>query len=182
MAQTKSTKPKNKSVAEKSSIENGDQEVKDAGVQSQEDLIAQIVGRTMERMAPYFGGNTTKEQQKESVKNVKERLVREMNEEYERIIKENRQFMEKLARSPKSDYRKVAIPKVFRKYFGSQLVVGLNGSFVTVPVDGRPHRVHKDFYSIIMSKLDYIDDKVDSMERTDFTDVMEVDDRESLGQ
>ena len=177
---------KSKSVADKPTVVN--KNIPDAEVSSQEDLISKIVGSTtakvMEQLLPFLQGNTAKTdaEKQQTVKNVKERVVREMNSEYERVIKENRLFMERLSKAPKSDYRTISIPQVYRKYFGSQLVVGINGSFVTVPVDGRPHRVHKDFYSLIKRKLEYEDDKISTMEQTQFSDVIEVSDRDTLGQ
>ena len=177
---------KSKSVADKSAVLN---DIPDAEVNSQEELISKIVGSTtakvMEQLLPFLNqGKETKSEKEvtQTVKNVKERVVREMNSEYERVIKDNRKFMQRLANAPKEDYRTISIPRVYRKYFGSQLVVGINGSFVTIPVDGRPHRVHKDFYSLIRRKLEYEDDKISTMEQTNFEDVMEVDSRDTLGQ
>ena len=168
----------NKKVAEESAI---------VGTKNNEELMARLIRETtstvLSELIPLIQQGAAPRSDKEvqqSVKQVKERVTREMNAEFDRVVKENREFMTKLARAPKSDYRSVRIPQVYRKYFGSQLVVGLNGSFVTVPVDGRSHRVHKDFYSIIMRKLDYEDNKISHMQETDFSDVFEAD-RDSLG-
>jgi len=151
-----------------------------------EEMISKVISETtskvLSELMPYLQNNTnqTPQQIQQTTKEVKERVVRELNGEYERVINENRKFMTRLAQAPKTEYKTVRIPQVYRKYFGSQLVVGLNGSFVTVPVDGRPHRVHKDFYSLIQQKLDYEDSKISHMEQTGFNDVLETS-RENLG-
>ena len=177
---------KSKKVADESAVIN---DIPEAEVNSQEELVSKIVGSTtvkvMEQLLPFLQQGNQPKTQKEvdsTVKGIKERVVREMNSEFERVVKNNRDFMQRLSKAPKEDYRTISIPRVYRKYFGSQLVVGINGSFVTVPVDGRPHRVHKDFYSLIKRKLEYEDDKISTMEQTDFSDVFEVDGRDSLGQ
>lgn len=168
-------------VADESTIVDKKKEVKqDEEMISK--LISQTTSKVLSELLPYLQNNTnqSKEQIENTTKQVKERVVRDLNSEYERVIRENRKFMTRLAQAPKSEYRSIRIPQVYRKYFGSQLVVGLNGSFVTVPVDGRPHKVHKDFYSIIQKKLEYEDNKISYMEQTGFNDVIETD-RESLG-
>jgi len=171
-----------KNVAEESAILE-----KGKTIQPEEDLISKVISQTTSKilteLMPYLqnnGAQRTPQEIEKTTKQVKERVINQMNSEYDRVIKENKQFMTRLAQAPKSDYRNIRIPQVYRKYFGSQMVVGLNGSFVTVPIDGRSHRVHKDFYSIIQRKLEYEDNKISHMEQTEFTDVIETD-RESLG-
>ena len=188
MTQTKKSSTTNKQVKEESKIVNDHEKAPDAKMTSSSELISKIVGDTtskvIQELSPYLGqgGSELKEKQKETTsKQVKQRAIREMQGAYDEAVTQNNQFMRELAEAPKSDYRTVRIPEVYRKYFGSQLVVGINGSFVTVPVNNRPHRVHKDFYSLIMRKLEYEDDKISTMERTGNNDVIEVEDSSSLG-
>lgn len=170
-----------KNVAEESVILE-----KGKTIQPEDDLISKVISQTTSKilteLMPYLnnGGQKTPQEIEKTTKQVKERVINQMNSEYDRVIKQNKEFMMRIAKAPKSEYRMIRIPQVYRKYFGSQLVVGLNGSFVTVPIDGRAHRVHKDFYSIIQRKLEYEDNKISHMEQTEFTDVLETD-RESLG-
>lgn len=168
----------NNKVAETSTI-------KTSGLTSDQEMMADLIRKTtssvLSELIPLIQGNKpTLQQTEKTVKEARERVARQMNEEFDRVVRENRNFMLELTKAPKSDYRTVQIPQVYRKYFGSQLVVGVNGSFVTIPVDGRPHRVHKSFYNVILRKLDYEDNKISHMEQTDFSDVLEAD-RESLG-
>lgn len=187
MAQTKKGTTNNQ-VKNESKVVDDSKQTKDAKVTHSSDFISKIVGDTtskvIQELSPYLNQGKS-EQKKEEVesttKQIKQRVVRDMQTEYDRVVRYNNEFMKELANAPRSDYRTVRIPEVYKKYFGSQLVVGINGSFVTVPVDNRPHRVHKDFYSLIMRKLEYEDDKISTMARTGNEDVVEVEDSSSLG-
>ena len=180
---------KSKKVSEKSQVV-GDTEIPEQEVSDlkQEELISKVVGNTttkvMEQLMPYLqqGKQADSKEYEKTVKQVKQRVVRDMNSEYQRVIQDNKNFMYKLSKAPKSDYRTITIPQVYRKYIGPYLPVAINGSFINVPINGRPYRVHKDYYSLIKRRMDYEDDKIATMERTDFSDVIEVDSRDSLGQ
>lgn len=176
---------KSKKIADEAAVRSD--KIPEVEVSNQEELISKIVGSTtakvLEQLMPFLQQSSAPKQQVEdTVKNARERIVVEMNKEFERVVKDNRTFVERLSKAPKSDYRTISIPQVYRKYLGSQLVVGINGSIVTIPVDGRSYRVHKDFYSLIKRKLEYEDDKISTMEQTDRSDVFEVTDSTVLGQ
>ncbi len=188
-------------VGQKAQVTNGKTDNKAEIVKARqatpEELAAQIAGeavkQTMKEFMPMFatlleGVQNQKQTPVQAVVNVQEdlssiqsRVVRDMNRQFDNRVRDNKQFMEKLANAPVSDYRTITIPRMFKKYFGSQLLVGLNGSVISVAIDGRPHRVHKHFLPIIRTKLDYEDQKIDFMERTDFSDVVEVTDVGSIG-
>jgi len=159
-----------------------------------EELMARIsqesVGKTLEAVMPMFerlmsnveSGRMTPAQakreasQSQRVMNDRQAVVNEMNREFNRQVTENKRFMEKLARSPESDYTTIRIPRVFKQYFGSALKAGLNGSVIQIPIDGRSYKIHKKFLPIIQRKLDYEDQKIDFMERSGYDDTAEVSD------
>lgn len=179
----------NKKVGDQSKIvgkaPETNKKVEETKVMDQEEMISRVVAHTtstiMQELMPHLTkGNEQKT--RDTVQRVNQRVVREMNTEFEEVVQANKEYMRKIAQAPKKDFRIISIPQVYRKYFGPTLPVGINGSFVTVPVDGRPHRVHKDFYSIIKRKLDYEDNKISYMEQTNFSDTLEVPDRDTLGQ
>lgn len=107
--------------------------------------------------------------------------LRRLENEFTKERKANEGFVRKLANSPESEYVTVNIPRFFRQSFGPMLHVGVNGSVIAVPIDGRPHRVHKVFVPNIRRALDYEDEKIDFMNRSEQSDVRYAE-RDTLGQ
>ena len=147
--------------------------------QNQSDLVAATVAATMKEMLPYLQAQQAP--QREAVmppgaREARAKVIANMNREFDMEVRRNTDFIHKLAKSPKSDYVTLSIPRVFREYIGDYLLVGLNGSVINFPVDGRPHRVHKAFVPIIRQKVQFEDQKIDFMERTERSDVAEFSD------
>jgi hypothetical protein len=155
-----------------------------------EELVAQIAGEavraSMKEFMPMFGNilrqvadqkqtpvNATVKVQ-EDYRSVQSKVIDKINRNFDDRMRRNKRFLEKMYRAPKSDYVVMRIPRVYAKYFGSELPVGLNGSVIQVPVNGQPFRVHKDFVPIINQALEYKDQKISFMEDTNFEDVAEV--------
>lgn len=119
---------------------------------------------------------------KQEMNSVQARVMQTINRNFDKRVAHNNEFVKILANSPRKDYVVMSIPRVFAKYFGSQLPVGLNGSVIQVPVNGRPFRVHKLYVPIIKQALEYKDQKIAFMESTNFEDIAEVPDVGSLGR
>lgn len=98
----------------------------------------------------------------------------EINREFQRKQEENARFMRELSEAPKKDFVRYSIPLIYKKHVGSVLPVGLNGSVITFPVDGRPHPIHKAFVLHIEQKLRYIDEQVAFMDNNNNSDVREI--------
>jgi hypothetical protein len=47
----------------------------------------------------------------------------------------------------------LTIPAVFKKTFGSEMFIGINGVFVNVPVDGKGYEVPEPFYEHAMQAI-----------------------------
>lgn len=115
-------------------------------------------------------------QLEEAMGNQRTRVVKVIQKNLDRRINENKKFMDRLANAPRSEFAYIRIPRLYKKYFGSQLPVGLNGSTIQIPIDGRRHLVHKAYIPIINMKLEYEDQKVDYMEQSGYEDIEYVDD------
>lgn len=50
----------------------------------------------------------------------------------------------------------LAIPQTFRKTFGSEMFIGINGVFINVPIDGESHLVPEPFYLHAMQAINAI--------------------------
>ena len=185
-------------VADKGTITKKSDSIDDIAVlpvreETKEELIARVSEETtskvfkeimpfIERIVDKVG--ETKQpivEVKEDLSSMQSRIMRDMNRQFDARVNKNRGFVERIANAPREDLRRVSIPRMFKKYFGPQLLVGLNTSVVSIPIDGRVHLVHKDFLPIIRMKLDYEDQKIDFMEQTDFEDITEVSDVQSIG-
>lgn len=157
-----------------------------------QELAAQIAGeavkQTMKEFMPVFEKLLEKNQApvtvqlEDNLSSIQSRVVRDIQKQLDRRITENKRFMQSLVNAPASDYITMRIPRVFAKYFGSQMLVGLNGSVIQVPVNGRPFRVHKHYVPIINQKIEYEDQKIAYMEQTNFEDIAEVPDAQSIGR
>ena len=163
-----------------------------------QEMAAQIAGEavreTMKEFMPMFSkilesvANNQQPQQtanvilQEDLRSTSQKVIARMNREFDARVARNQNFMKKLADAPRSDYVIMSIPRVFAKYFGSQLPVGLNGSVIQVPINGRPFRIHKAYVPIIQQTLNYEDQKIAFMEQTDFEDVTEVDSLQTVGR
>lgn len=109
-------------------------------------------------------------------------FMKDMELQMDRVTERNRRFMEKVAKSPKSEYVTVTIPQMYRKYFGSTLPVGVNGTIISIPVNNRPYRIHKIFVPALRQRLNYKDEKISQMTATENRDIREIDSRSDLGQ
>lgn len=49
--------------------------------------------------------------------------------------------------------KELTIPVMFQKHFGATLYIGINGAYVNVPVDGKPHSVPEPFYLHAMRSI-----------------------------
>jgi len=162
-----------------------------------EQMIAKVAGdavaATMKEFLPMFGEilkQVSEQKQtpvnatvqiKEDYRSVQSRVIEKINKNFDNRMTKNKQFLERLYSSPKSDFVVMRIPRVYAKYFGSFLPVGLNGSVIQVPVNGQSFRIHKHFVPIIEQALEYKDQKIAFMEDTDFQDIAEVPEVGSLG-
>lgn len=154
--------------------------------QTNEELISQVanssIKETMMAMMPMFQEMLSANRQeaasqvasKEQFSSIQSRVMNDVNKQFDQRMARNRKFVETLANSPKSDYRIMSIPQIYAKYFGSELPVGLNGSVIQVPINGRRFRVHKKFVPIINQALKFKDQKVAFMEDTEGVDLAEV--------
>lgn len=68
-------------------------------------------------------------------------------------------FFQKIA-SDKTKFRPVKIDMIYRDYFGPALTVTLNGSTIKVPVDGKLHMVHEDYWRIIEEKKNFTSKRI----------------------
>lgn len=148
---------------------------------SMEDIIAKTISETLKAVAPLLAGKQAEPQEEATTSSVRTKIIKKINQEYDNAVKANTKFMASLVNAPESDYVKVIIPRVYKPYFGPMLPVGLNGSLINIPIDNRPHKVHKAYLPIILQKLRYEDEKIDFMNRTGKSDVFFVGSREDLG-
>lgn len=139
------------------------------------DIISQTIQKTIEGLAPLLNrGGASPEVVQRSGESVRRDVIREINTDFERLVNANKRFLEKLANTPKSEQVVVRIPKVYAKYLGGSLPVGLNGSIIYIPADNRPYLVPKSMKAIIENTIAYEDEKIDFMERTGNSDVAEI--------
>lgn len=50
----------------------------------------------------------------------------------------------------------LAIPQTFRKVFGSDMFISINGTYINVPIDGEAHLVPEPFYLHAMQAINAI--------------------------
>lgn len=157
------------------------EELKESGFN--QDQIASLIQKTtssvLEGLAPYLNKGA-EPQAKQTGDNVRKRVVQEWSNRFDQVKAENDKFIRSLAATPKSELVPVKIPQMYRNYFGSQLPVGLNGSIITIPINGRTQYVPKALYNIIARKLEYEDSKIAFMQDNENSDVRYAD-RTSLG-
>jgi len=135
-------------------------------------MMQSAISETFKMMQPYLAQNNQAPQEVATTSDqVRGRVMRNMNNEFERVVQENNKFLRSLLNPSKEDKVYVTIPRVYKPYFGSMLPVGINTSIINVPIDNRPHPIHKAFLPIIMAKLGYEDEKISYMQATDFSDV-----------
>lgn len=137
------------------------------------DIISQTIQKTIEGLAPYLGKSPSGTTVKEESTNLRERILKEMNNDFDHVLNANKRFMGQLANTPKSEMVMVQIPRVYAKYLGSVLPVGLNGSVIAIPIDNKPYLIPKRMKEIVDKTLAYEDEKISFMERTGNSDVTE---------
>jgi hypothetical protein len=163
------TKVNESKIVEKKSPQKSSSEGSEVKVNNDlAEAISRTTAETFKQLQPYLS------KQAEPAK-VKEDMVSEMNRNFDVLVKQNKEFARRIAEAPRSDFRYVSIPRMFAKYLGSHVLAALNGSTISFPVDGRRHLVYKWFIPAIRQRIDYIDEKVSFMDKTDFSDVLEVD-------
>ena len=157
---------------------------KDLGVkqESTQDVVNKTVETVMASIAPYLQNNMQQPTPKkaDTVSDVRSRVIRDMEAQFQKTLKANKNFANVLANLKPKDYTRIRIPRVYKKYFGPYLPVGINGIIITVPIDNNYHKIPKLYLPIIEKTLRYEDEKIDFMERTDNSDITFTT-RETLG-
>jgi len=138
------------------------------------DIIAQTVQKTIEGLAPFLqrGGAPTQSMKAEG-ENIRTRIITEMNKDFDYVLNANKRYLEKLANTPKSEMVVIQIPRVYAKYLGSVLPVGLNASVIAIPINNKPYLIPKVMKAKVMETLEYEDEKISFMERTGSSDITE---------
>lgn len=138
------------------------------------DIISQTIQKTLEGLAPYLNrGGAPDTSLKEQGENIRSRIISEMNKDFDHVLNANRKYLEKLAATPESEMTVVQIPRVYAKYLGSVLPVGLNGSIISIPINNKPYAIPKVMKAKVQETLEYEDEKISFMERTGYSDVTE---------
>lgn len=132
-------------------------------------IISSVVGEVLKGTKSNQNQQPSAQNSQDVMRNVQTR----MNSAFDAVEKRNRDFLHSLAKWPKERYVSVRIPRVYRRYFGSTLPLGLSGSVIYVPVDGMPHAIPDVFVPLLERKLSYEDEKIDFMERTGKADISE---------
>ena len=179
-----STTTKSKGVAEKSSVEGSAKQLTPQSTDPDmlREMISSTTSSVMKEILPLLEQSRKDHSKELDAEMLKKRATHRMNKEFDEAVSRNKKFLEKMAKLPQSEYRTIRIPKMYRKYLGSSLPVGINGSIIYIPIDNKPHRIPKEYYALAQRKLEYEDDKNSVMESTDRSDIHEVDSIESLGQ
>lgn len=147
------------------------------------ELISKTVAETMKAVAPYMNlgmpaaapsGPGNPEVSTNPIAEARQRAIQSINQEYENTLRANREAVRRIAETPESEYVTVMIPAIYQKYFGPSLPVGHNMSIITVPIDGKRHRIPRVFESAINQALAYEDEKVAFSTRTAGNDTAQV--------
>jgi len=163
---------------------NEKREVKATDITS--DIIEKAISKTLEAIMPLLQAGLPQQsqapvQQILSSNDVRMQVSKATNTAFDREMEENRKFLAMLATAPASDFVMFSIPRIYEQHFGSVLPVSVNGSMITIPIDNRPHRIHKLFVAPARAKIDYEDEKAAFMHKHSNNDTTLVD-RNSLGQ
>lgn len=146
----------------------------------QNEILSKIISESIATTLAKLGTNAPKEQVQKTTTDARKDAVRKLNAVFDGVRHQNEAFLQKLAKAPRSDFVTVTIPRVYRKYFGSQIMLGLNNSVISIPVDGKRYQIHKHFVPILEQKLQYEDEKIGFMEQTNFEDVRYVTDKDKI--
>ncbi len=144
--------------------------VPDSGL---EKLVAATIAETMKAIMPLL--STKNEQAPATSQDVRAAVSRAVTGAFDAELKANEAVLKMLANAPQSDFTTITIPRVYANYFGSTLPAGLNGSIINIPIDNQPHRIHKAYLPIIKTSLDYADEKIAYMNKTERNDTRLVD-------
>lgn len=136
------------------------------------EMISTAISKTIEGMAPYMQSASQPTVKKES-ENLRASIIKEMQRDFDHTVNANKRFLEKFANTPRSEMVYVQIPRVYAKYIGSVLPVGVNGSVVAIPVDNNPYLVPKVVKDIVTRCLAYEDEKISFMEASGNSDITE---------
>ena len=139
------------------------------------DIIAKTVSETFKALQPYLNQPQAPApqmpKQKISSESVRGQIMREMSQEFDRKVNQNRKFLEKMAATPRKDMVVYTIPMVYRQWIGQTLSVSLNGSVITIPVNNRGYLIPKVYKPIIDQMLRYEDEKISYMTDNDNKDI-----------
>lgn len=182
MAEKKSTTSNKSKIVEKPSQKSPSSKESEKKLNPKQEDLSQIISSTISETMKAMQSNLNQQAQtSEMSKSDKEKVISRINKTYDRRVNENKRFLQRLANAPESDYRYISIPRVYAKYLGSNIPVSINGSVITIPVNGKRYKVHKYYVPIIRQRIEYEDEKISYMDQTDFSDVLEVD-HGDLGQ
>jgi hypothetical protein len=155
------------------------------------EIIEKAISKTLEAVLPLlqaYGNSQPQQQQVQqpieqilSSSDVRRQISINTMSAFDKELAENQKFIEGLANSPESDYVMFTIPRIYQKYFGSTLPASVNGSIINIPIDNKPHRLHKLYVASARARIDYEDEKVSFMSRNGGRDYTLVD-RNTLGQ
>lgn len=134
-------------------------------------FVASAVSETFKMLQPYLEKNAPIQEQAKTSQDIRTRVLTQINIKFDETVRKNAEFLRGLANPKKEDIVYVTIPRIYRPYFGSMLPVGLNTSFINIPIDNRPHPIHKAFLPIVMTKLGYEDEKISFMQNTNSRDI-----------
>lgn len=164
-------KPEIKETLEKISTPVVHDDVKSQDLQ---DLIAKTIQGTIVAIAPILAQQQSTPNKQGSVNTLqtaREQVLSDMNAQLNKAQASSAKFNKSLVEAPKSAYTTITIPKVYAKYFGPSLSVGINGNIVVIPIDNRPHRILKLHYGLAMQAINYEDEKIAYMEASGNRDI-----------
>ena len=150
--------------------------------QSTSKIVVETVAAVMKELMPMLQQNKGSSQPavEQTVSGVRSKVIRDMEVKFQATVKANNRFNQSLQNLKPAQMTRIRIPKVYRKYFGPYLPVGINGVVITVPIDNNYHPIPKIYLPLIDRTIAYEDEKIDFMERTGSKDIKEVT-RETLG-
>lgn len=90
----------------------------------------------------------------------------EINQEIRKRSEAQANFARRIATEMRSNKNTVTvtIPQIYREYQPT-FTATLNGCTVSVPADGVPRTLHKDFAVIIIKRLRHLDEKIAAMRK-----------------
>jgi len=140
-----------------------------------EKLVATTIAETMKAIMPLLQNQHNTAAAPATSQDVRTAVARAVTGAFDAELKANEAVLRALASAPPESFTMITIPRVYASYFGSTMPAGLNGSIINIPIDNQPHRIHKAFLPIIKACLDYADEKIAFMNKTERNDTRLVD-------